>query len=77
MSSSQVLICLVKAALFGVSTGLTAWYKGIFVGGGLAGVGNAVNETVVYTLMTLFAINVVATGAQPNNSTLQHNRARR
>ena len=31
------------------------------MGGGPAGVGNAVNETVVFTFMALFAINVVAT----------------
>ena len=31
------------------------------MGGGPAGVGNAVNETVVYTFMALFAINIVAT----------------
>ena len=40
---------------------LIACYKGISVGGGPAGVGNAVNETVVFTFMALFAINVVAT----------------
>jgi phospholipid/cholesterol/gamma-HCH transport system permease protein len=31
------------------------------VGGGPQGVGNAVNETVVYTFMALFVINVVLT----------------
>jgi phospholipid/cholesterol/gamma-HCH transport system permease protein len=31
------------------------------VGGGSAGVGNAVNETVVYTFVALFAINIIAT----------------
>jgi phospholipid/cholesterol/gamma-HCH transport system permease protein len=31
------------------------------VGGGPAGVGNAVNETVVYTFLALFVINVIAT----------------
>jgi phospholipid/cholesterol/gamma-HCH transport system permease protein len=36
---------------------MIACYKGISVGG----VGNAVNETVVFTFMALFAINVVAT----------------
>ena len=57
----DVTIALVKAALFGLSAGLIACYKGISVGGGPAGVGNAVNETVVFTFMALFAINVVAT----------------
>jgi phospholipid/cholesterol/gamma-HCH transport system permease protein len=57
----DVVISLIKAALFGLSAGLIACYKGISVRGGPAGVGNAVNETVVFTFMALFAINIVAT----------------
>ena len=57
----DVVLAMVKAALFGLSAGLIACYKGISVGGGPAGVGNAVNETVVYTFMALFFINIVAT----------------
>ena len=61
IGASDVVIALLKAALFGLSAGLIACYKGISVGGGPAGVGNAVNETVVFTFMALFAINVIAT----------------
>src|SRR6185503_6288631 len=61
IGAADVTIALLKAALFGLSAGLIACYKGISVGGGPAGVGNAVNETVVFTFMALFAINVVAT----------------
>jgi phospholipid/cholesterol/gamma-HCH transport system permease protein len=57
----EVVICLSKAALFGLAGSLIACYKGMSVGGGPAGVGNAVNETVVYTFLALFAINVLAT----------------
>ena len=57
----DLLVALVKAALFGLAAGLIACYKGISVKGGPAGVGNAVNETVVYTFMALFAINIIAT----------------
>lgn len=57
---ADVVISLIKAALFGLSAGLIACYKGISVGGGPAGVGNAVNETVVFTFVALFAINIVA-----------------
>jgi phospholipid/cholesterol/gamma-HCH transport system permease protein len=57
----DVVISLIKAALFGLSAGLIACYKGISVNGGPAGVGNAVNETVVYTFVALFAINIVST----------------
>jgi phospholipid/cholesterol/gamma-HCH transport system permease protein len=58
--AADVVISFVKAALFGLASGLIACYKGISVGGGPAGVGNAVNETVVYTFMALFAINIIA-----------------
>ncbi|MET4433368.1 ABC transporter permease [Mycolicibacterium sp. 624] len=57
----EVLIALIKAALFGLAAGLIACYQGISVGGGPAGVGNAVNETVVFSFVALFFINVVAT----------------
>jgi phospholipid/cholesterol/gamma-HCH transport system permease protein len=58
---ADVIIAIVKAALFGLAASLIACYKGTTVAGGPAGVGNAVNETVVYTFMALFAIDVVAT----------------
>ena len=58
--ATDVFIALIKAALFGLAAGLIACYKGISVGGGPAGVGNAVNETVVYTFVALFAINIIA-----------------
>ncbi len=58
---SDVILGLVKGALFGMSAALIACYKGISVGGGPQGVGNAVNETVVYSFMALFVINIIAT----------------
>ena len=57
----DVVISLIKAMLFGVTAGLIACYKGIAVEGGPAGVGNAVNETVVLTFVALFAINIIVT----------------
>jgi phospholipid/cholesterol/gamma-HCH transport system permease protein len=57
----EVITSIVKAALFGMSASLIACYKGISAGGGPQGVGNAVNETVVYTFLALFVINVLAT----------------
>lgn len=59
--AGDVVVSLIKATLFGLAAGLIACFKGISVGGGPAGVGNAVNETVVFTFMVLFAINVVVT----------------
>ena len=57
----DLMLAIIKAALFGLAAALIACYKGISVGGGPAGVGNAVNETVVYTFVALFAINIIAT----------------
>jgi phospholipid/cholesterol/gamma-HCH transport system permease protein len=59
--AGDVVVSLTKATLFGLAAGLIACYKGISVDGGPAGVGNAVNETVVFTFMVLFAINVIVT----------------
>lgn len=59
--TADVIIALVKATLFGLSAGLIACYKGISVGGGPAGVGNAVNETVVFTFIALNVINLLVT----------------
>lgn len=58
----EVLAATVKSAIFGMAAALIACYKGIAVGGGPQGVGNAVNETVVFSFMALFLINVIATG---------------
>src|SRR5439155_14899322 len=44
----DMILAIIKAALFGLAAALIACYKGTSVGGGPAGVGNAVNETVVY-----------------------------
>ena len=57
----QVLVSLAKALLFGLSAGLIACYQGLSVGGGPTAVGNAVNETVVFSFMALFLINILAT----------------
>jgi phospholipid/cholesterol/gamma-HCH transport system permease protein len=61
VGTTDVVVNLAKAAVFGLVAGLIACYKGISVGGGPQGVGNAVNETVVFTFMALFVINVIAT----------------
>ncbi|WP_431236196.1 MlaE family ABC transporter permease (plasmid) [Mycolicibacterium psychrotolerans] len=58
---SDVIISMVKAALFGLTAGLVACYQGLHVGGGPAGVGNAVNETVVFSFVLLFLINLIVT----------------
>ncbi|BAX94602.1 ABC transporter permease [Mycobacterium shigaense] len=57
----ELLLAEVKALLFGVMAGLVGCYRGLTVKGGPKGVGNAVNETVVYAFICLFVINVVMT----------------
>jgi phospholipid/cholesterol/gamma-HCH transport system permease protein len=57
----DVVVSLIKATLFGLAAGLIACYKGMTVGDGPAAVGNAVNETVVFSFVVLFAINLAAT----------------
>ncbi|OSC27055.1 ABC transporter permease [Mycobacterium vulneris] len=57
----ELVIALVKAGLFGLTASLIACYKGISVGRGAAAVGNAVNETVVFSFMALFFIDVIVT----------------
>ena len=58
---SDVIVAMIKSMLFGLAASLIACYKGISVGGGPQGVGNAVNETVIFAFMALFAVNVVIT----------------
>ena len=57
----EVILSEVKAGLFGLIAALVASYRGLTVSGGPKGVGTAVNETVVYAFVALFAVNVVLT----------------
>ena len=57
----ELVLAEVKALLFGVMAGLVGCYRGLTVKGGPKGVGNAVNETVVYAFICLFVINVIMT----------------
>lgn len=57
----ELVLSEVKAALFGLIAGLMACYLGLNVRGGPKSVGDAVNQTVVFSFMALFVVNVVAT----------------
>lgn len=57
----ELMISMVKAALFGMFAGLIGCFRGLRVKNGAKGVGDAVNETVVYSFMALFVINIVIT----------------
>lgn len=56
---SDFLASELKAAVFGLLAGLTACYLGLNAKGGPKGVGEAVNQTVVFAFMLLFAANSV------------------
>ena len=60
----DVVVVFLKAGLFGMAAALIGCYKGTSVGGGPAGVGNAVNETVVYSFLALYVINLIVTAGQ-------------
>jgi phospholipid/cholesterol/gamma-HCH transport system permease protein len=58
---ADVMLSMIKATLFGLTAGLIACYQGMSVGGGPAGVGRAVNETVVFAFIVLFLTNIIVT----------------
>jgi phospholipid/cholesterol/gamma-HCH transport system permease protein len=62
--TTDVIVSFIKAGLFGLAASLIGCYKGISVGGGPAGVGNAVNETVVFSFVALYVINLLVTAGQ-------------
>jgi len=51
----------VRAVVFGVVGALIGCFRGMTCKAGPRGVGNAVNETVVYTFLALFPINIILT----------------
>lgn len=52
---------VIKVTLFGLIIGVISAYKGLKVGGGTEGVGRAVNESVVTSLVAIFMVSVVYT----------------
>ena len=59
--AGDFVVGLFKTALFGLAAGLVACYLGINAKGGPQGVGDAVNQTVVYVLMLLTVLNTLIT----------------
>ncbi|MFI6293402.1 MlaE family ABC transporter permease [Nonomuraea sp. NPDC050790] len=60
---SDLWISAVKAVVFGATAGMIACFKGLSAAGGPKGVGEAVNQTVVYAAMVLFAENFLISAA--------------
>lgn len=55
------LTSIIKTAVFGVAAALIACFLGINASGGPKGVGQAVNQTVVFVLMVLVVLNTLIT----------------
>ncbi|MBB5075138.1 MlaE family ABC transporter permease [Nonomuraea endophytica] len=60
---SDLWISAVKALVFGATAGMIACFKGLSAAGGPKGVGDAVNQTVVFAAMVLFAENFLISAA--------------
>ena len=56
---SDLVLAVIKSAIFGLLVSLVACYKGLDAKGGPKGVADAVNASVVLTVVLLFAVNVV------------------
>ncbi|HVW45231.1 MAG TPA: ABC transporter permease [Amycolatopsis sp.] len=56
---ADFVVSEIKAAVFGMSAGLVACYRGLTAGGGAKGVGDAVNQTVILAVVLLFLFNVL------------------
>jgi phospholipid/cholesterol/gamma-HCH transport system permease protein len=54
---------VIKTTVFGALIGVVACYLGFHTRGGAAGVGRAVNDTVVYTILIFIAANYLLTSA--------------
>jgi phospholipid/cholesterol/gamma-HCH transport system permease protein len=59
--STAFWVSVIKTALFGLAAGLVACYLGMNAKDGPKGVGEAVNQTVVFTLLVLAVINTLVT----------------
>ena len=60
-SSSDVVVGLVKAVIFGGIVALISCYKGLSCGEGAEGVGRATTEAVVYSSITILISNFFLT----------------
>lgn len=61
VGSQDFLLSEIKAAVFGLLAGTIACYLGVNAKGGPKGVGDAVNQTVVFSFMALFFANSLLT----------------
>jgi phospholipid/cholesterol/gamma-HCH transport system permease protein len=60
-STTEIWASLLKCTLFGAITAIVCCYKGMTASGGAEGVGRAVNQAVVMTLMLVASFNYIFT----------------
>jgi phospholipid/cholesterol/gamma-HCH transport system permease protein len=58
---ADLVLAEIKSGVFGVLVSLVACYKGLNAKGGPKGVADAVNASVVLSVVLLFAVNVIST----------------
>jgi phospholipid/cholesterol/gamma-HCH transport system permease protein len=58
-NTTDFVVGELKAGLFGLAAALVACHRGLTVSGGPKGLGEAVNQTVVYAFVVLFVLNVL------------------
>jgi phospholipid/cholesterol/gamma-HCH transport system permease protein len=59
--NDNLISATIRAMVYGWLGAMIGAYRGLTVSGGPKGVGNAVNETVVYVFMALFPVNTLLT----------------
>jgi phospholipid/cholesterol/gamma-HCH transport system permease protein len=59
--NDNLISATIRAMVYGWLGAMIGAYRGLTVKGGPKGVGNAVNETVVYVFMALFPVNTLFT----------------
>jgi phospholipid/cholesterol/gamma-HCH transport system permease protein len=62
--NDNLVSATVRAVAYGWLAGMIGSYRGLTAKGGAKGVGQAVNETVVYVFIALFPVNTVFTQLQ-------------
>jgi phospholipid/cholesterol/gamma-HCH transport system permease protein len=62
--NDNLVSATIRAVVYGWLAGMIGAYRGLVAKGGAKGVGQAVNETVVYVFIALFPVNTVFTQLQ-------------
>jgi phospholipid/cholesterol/gamma-HCH transport system permease protein len=63
-SNGNLISATIRAAIYGWLGAMIGAYRGLNAAGGARGVGNAVNESVVYVFLALFPVNTIFTQLQ-------------